>query len=221
MVNKIAVTNLADEIVVGPRNASGTLTLPAGAVVHLGRNFPVTVVDKDATTYVVREVSIIPASKQTFQTIQTGAPSVSGNVVEIVESAVDIPLENAQAQARTTVNNKRVGILVQNVLAPFPGGDAPVQVRDDRDIQNINGVATAALAAVLASSGTTFKFRDANDVTHTLTAAEAITMASTVLSKLTAVYDHSWTLKDDIENAADLTALRAIDLETGWPDPGA
>ena len=80
-------------------------------------------------------------------------------------------------------------------------------------------VATAGTALVAVGSADTVSFRDAEDVTHTLTGAEAVQFGLAVMQWVSAHYAAAWAHKDAIK------ALQAAgedfseyDLSQGWPE---
>ena len=82
----------------------------------------------------------------------------------------------------------------------FPDGTTgTVQLRHERDSVNINAVATAGTALVAAGSDGTVAFRDAEDVTHTLTGAEAVQFGLAVMQWVSAHYAAAWAHKDAIK----------------------
>lgn len=103
----------------------------------------------------------------------------------------------------------------------FPDGTTgTVQLRHERDSVNINAVTTAGTALVAAGSDDTVAFRDAEDVTHTLTGAEAVQFGLAVMQWMTAHYAAAWAHKDAIRllaHGTDLAALADYDIHTGWP----
>ena len=101
----------------------------------------------------------------------------------------------------------------------FPDGTTgTVQLRHERDSVNINAVATAGTAMVEAGSDGTVAFRDAENVTHTLTGPEAMQFGLAVMQWVSAHYAAAWAHKDAIK--ALLAAgddVFSYDLSQGWP----
>ena len=94
-----------------------------------------------------------------------------------------------------------------------------MQLRHERDTVNVNAVATAGTALMAAGSSDTVPFRDAEDVTHTLTGAEAVQFGLAVMQWVSAHYAAAWAHKDAIK--AMQTAGEDIadyDLSQGWPE---
>ena len=99
------------------------------------------------------------------------------------------------------------------------GTTGTVQLRHERDSVNINAVTTAGTALVAAGSPDTVSFRDAEDVTHTLTGVEAVQFGLAVMQWVSAHYATAWAHKDAIK--AMQTAGEDIadyDLSQGWPE---
>ena len=103
----------------------------------------------------------------------------------------------------------------------FPDGTTgTVQLRNERDTVNVNAVATAGTALVAAGSEGTVAFRDAEDMTHTLTGPEAVQFGLAVMQWVSAHYAAAWAHKDAIgqlADAVDLAGLAGYDIQTGWP----
>lgn len=102
----------------------------------------------------------------------------------------------------------------------FPDGTTgTVQLRHERDSVNINAVATAGAALVAAGSDSTVAFRDAEDVTHTLTGAEAVQFGLAVMQWVSAQYAAAWAHKDAIKaKQAASEDIAGYDLSQGWPE---
>ena len=102
----------------------------------------------------------------------------------------------------------------------FPDGTTgTVQLRHERDSVNINAVATAGTALVAAGSDGTVAFRDAEDVTHTLTGAEAVQFGLAVMQWVSAHYAAAWAHKDAIKALqAAGEDITGYDLSRGWPE---
>ena len=102
----------------------------------------------------------------------------------------------------------------------FPDGTTgTVQLRHERDSVNINAVATAGTALVAAGSDGTVAFRDAEDVTHTLTGAEAVQFGLAVMQWVSAQYAAAWAHKDAIKaKQAASEDIAGYDLSQGWPE---
>lgn len=104
------------------------------------------------------------------------------------------------------------------------GTSGTVQLRHERDRTNVNALATAGTALVTAGSADAVSFRDAEDVTHAMTGAEAVQFGLAVMHWVSAHYAAAWTHKDALKALAsrdDLDALLAYDLAQGWPPIGA
>ena len=103
---------------------------------------------------------------------------------------------------------------------PFPDGTTgTVQLRHERDTVNVNAVATAGTALMAAGSSDTVSFRDAEDVTHTLTGAEAVQFGLAVMQWVSAHYAAAWAHKDAIKALqAAGEDIAGYDLSQGWPE---
>lgn len=120
------------------------------------------------------------------------------------------------------IDAERDARIARGKLHVFPDGTTgTVQLRHERDTVNVNAVATAGTALVAAGSTDTVSFRDAEDVTHTLTGPEAVQFGLAVMQWVSAHYAAAWAHKDAIRqlaDAADLAGLADYDIQTGWPE---
>ena len=148
--------------------------------------------------------------------------------VLVPASEADAAVDAAQAAARTRqleavlsgVDAERDARIARGKPHTFSDGTTgTVQLRHERDSVNINAVASAGTALVAAGSPDTVSFRDAEDVTHTLTGVEAVQFGLAVMQWVSAHYATAWAHKDAIK--AMQTAGEDIadyDLSQGWPE---
>ena len=104
----------------------------------------------------------------------------------------------------------------------FPDGQTGiVQLRHERDLVNVNAVATSGTALMaLSDSSATVAFRDAADITHALTGSEAVQFGLSVMAWVSAHYAAAWAHKDAVKalaEAQDVAGLMAYDVSQGWP----
>ena len=148
--------------------------------------------------------------------------------VLVPASEADAAMEAAQAAARARqleavlsgVDAERDVRIARGKPHRFPDGTTgTVQLRHERDSVNINAVATAGTALVAAGSDGTVAFRDAEDVTHTLTGAEAVQFGLAVMQWVSAHYTAAWAHKDAIKALqAAGEDIAGYDLSQGWPE---
>lgn len=148
--------------------------------------------------------------------------------VLVPASEADAAMEAAQAAARARqleavlsgVDAERDVRIARGKPHRFPDGTTgTVQLRHERDSVNINAVATAGTALVAAGSDGTVAFRDAEDVTHTLTGAEAVQFGLAVMQWVSAHYAAAWAHKDAIKALqAAGEDIAGYDLSQGWPE---
>ncbi|MFP5466660.1 MAG: hypothetical protein ACLGG8_03920 [Gammaproteobacteria bacterium] len=148
--------------------------------------------------------------------------------VLVPASEADAAMEAAQAAARARqlevalsgVDAERDARIARGKPHTFPDGTTgTVQLRHERDSVNINAVATAGTALVAAGSTDTVSFRDAEDVTHTLTGVEAVQFGLAVMQWVSAHYAAAWAHKDAIKAMqAAGEDITGYDLSQGWPE---
>ena len=151
--------------------------------------------------------------------------------VLVPASEADAAMEAAQAAARARqlevalsgVDAERDARIARGKPHTFPDGTTgTVQLRHERDSVNINAVATAGTALVAAGSDGTVAFRDAEDVTHTLTGAEAVQFGLAVMQWVSAHYAAAWAHKDAIKALqAAGEDIAGYDLSQSWPQGAA
>ena len=128
---------------------------------------------------------------------------VNGSVVDMTAEEIDaFNAQKAAAEARRVaelpakVNAERERRLVEGVTINVNGyGDIPLQGRDQ---DQINLLALKDTARDLAAAGVTtaiIPFRDADNVTHTLTPAQVIELANKGKAAASAIYQASWAIK--------------------------
>lgn len=80
---------------------------------------------------------------------------------------------------------------------------------------NFLGVAASGQALTSMGSTETISFRDSEDVTHTLSPSEAITMGLAVSAFISGHYATAWGHKDAMKTLSG-QALSDYDITTGW-----
>lgn len=126
-------------------------------------------------------------------------------------------LKGAKDARRQAVETERDRRIVAGLPYTFPAGPGTIQLRP-ADILNVNGV--AARGAALLQRGdttTTLAFRDAANVTHSLTPQQAVDMGIAVGERVEGIYQASWIHKDAIERLTTVAEVDAYDISTGWP----
>jgi hypothetical protein len=127
-------------------------------------------------------------------------------------------LTDAKTTKRQAVTNERDRRIVQGLTYTFPDGTAgTIQLRPT-DVGNVNGVATKGNALLQKGDTTTTQpFRDAENVTHTLTPQQAVDLGLAVADRVEAIYQASWDHKDAIAALTTVAEVNAYDITTGWP----
>lgn len=159
----------------------------------------------------IYSVNVVRETLGAFQDYGTPTLTFNGTSVTQTLPATDLSLERAKEQALSQIAARRYQAETGGVEA---GG---VPVATDRDSQ---GKYTAARIIAKEDANYTVNWKtDAGF--QTFDATTLIAVADAVRAHIQACFDREAALAADINNAADLTALRAIDLEAGWPaNPG-
>ena len=142
--------------------------------------------------------------------------------VPLSGEALAARLSRLLEQAHQAVEDELNRRIRAGVPYSFPDGQTgSVQLRNDRDQSNVQAVASAGNALVtLGDTSSKVAFRDGENVTHTMTGAEAVAFGLFVMNAIAALYAAAWAHKDAIKQlaeAGDLEGLEAYDLSGAWP----
>lgn len=119
-------------------------------------------------------------------------------------------LAQAKAEKRDQIDRWRKAAEAQGFTYTFPDSTTgTVQIRHTDDKANITGLVMGAQANPTGA----FEFRDGEDVSHDLTAAEVMAMGTAVQGFITGNYATAWALKDQVEAATTVAAVEAITWE--------
>ena len=118
-------------------------------------------------------------------------------------------IELIRSNKKQEVDNKRDEILSSGISYNFPDGVGIIQTRDQKDERNIQANTSAAQAYIMLNQPQTeMKFRDMEDVIHTMTATQMLEMCLYVKSYGQSIYEKSWQIKDEIKNIQDVEVLK-------------
>ena len=142
--------------------------------------------------------------------------------VELAAEAKQGVLQDQLRETLTAIDTERDRRIAQGKRHTFPDGQTGmVQLRHERDLVNVNAVATSGTALMaLGDTTATVAFRDAADVTHALTGSEAVQFGLAVMAWVSAHYAAAWAHKDAVKalaEAQDVAGLMAYDVSQGWP----
>lgn len=137
------------------------------------------------------------------------------------EIAARIPtLEQARNNKLAAVSAKLNAVLSGGFTVPTGAMAGKVlQTRNLEDRTNWLISQASYSAAVACGQGAVegAKFRTEDNETFTVTFAEGLNVLVAMAEWGASCMRPSWTLKDAIAAASDITALDAIDIDTGWP----
>lgn len=146
--------------------------------------------------------------------------NASKTAVEFLsQSQIDAArLPDIKAALLKAVDDERESRIAQGMLYTFPDGQGTVQLRSERDMRNVQGVASAGQALTMLGDTTTkLTFRDTENVTHEMTGSQAVTMGMAVSGFITAFYQAAWSHKDAIKDLTTIPSIETYDITTGWP----
>lgn len=126
-----------------------------------------------------------------------------------------LPIEDAVKRKRAAIEDWRKAAEAAGMPWTFPGDiEDVVQLRDERDIANVNGRVTAALILQAgAVTGPVLEFRAESNTTHQMTAEQMIGMGMGVSAFLASNYQKAWALKAQLDAATTTAEVEAI----AWP----
>lgn len=126
-------------------------------------------------------------------------------------------LKDAKDARQRAVEVERDRRIAAGLPYTFPAGSGTIQLRP-ADIINVSGVAARGTALLQrGDTTTTLVFRDADNVTHSLTPQQAVDMGIAVAERVEGIYQASWIHKDAIERLTTVAEVDAYDISTGWP----
>jgi hypothetical protein len=131
--------------------------------------------------------------------------------------------ESALATSALTVEGNKFPIWesVRTLRAAKINGGSPtpfgIADSDDESRSNISGAVIAALVAKSAQASYSIVWTLADNSTVTLNADQMIGLGLAVMQHVNACHTNARTLRDLIEDAADMAELLAIDINSGWP----
>jgi hypothetical protein len=127
----------------------------------------------------------------------------------------NLTMEEAQKRKRREIEQWRKAAEAAGMPWAFPGNvQDVVQLRDERDIANVNGQTTSALILQTAGvTAATMPFRAESDETYLLTPGQMVDMGMAVATFLASNYQKAWTLKGQLDAATTTAEVEAI----VWP----
>jgi len=114
-----------------------------------------------------------------------------------------------------TVRALRNAAIDVGAPTPFGAVDSDEQARS-----NVSGAALGALIAKSAGAPYSVTWTMLDNSTAALTADGMIAMALAVLTHVDACHERARELRAEIEAAANMAELLAIDIAAGWPNSG-
>jgi len=137
--------------------------------------------------------------------------------VELLEQYNTPPktLEQVKEQRKAAIDTWRAQAERKGLTFQFPNRQDVVQLRNERDLANVNG---QALSAVLLKNqgvtGPVLGFRAESNTTHMLTPDQMIAMGLAVGSFVSRMYEIAWGLKEKVSKATTIETVEAV----VWPE---
>lgn len=151
----------------------------------------------------------------------------TGSTAELIEGVwtqvhtlEDRPLEDMKAEKRAAINAKLNAVLTGGYVVESGAMAGKVlQTRNPEDRTNWLISQASYSAAVAGGMGAVegAQFRTADNSTFTVSFSEGLSVLLAMAAWGAAAMNNSWSLKDAVAAAEDLTALDAIDIDSGWP----
>lgn len=144
-----------------------------------------------------------------YQTRSAETAQTDGFTAWFATTVSDIPLDDAKAKAIKAASDKRYA--VEN------GGTYMGSVFLNTERPNRGNYSYARARAVADNNFAIPNWKVGDGIFTALNAQQIIDASDTVHEHVQAAYDHEASLVASIVAAADLTALRAINIDAGWP----
>jgi len=129
-------------------------------------------------------------------------------------------LANRKDARKAEVMDKLASVFEAGFTVPsgvMAGSVLQVRTQEDRTNWLTSQASYSTMVAMGHGSTVAARFRCTDNVTHTVSYQEGLTVLLKMAAWGAAVMARSWTLKDEIAAAGDLATLDAIDVEAGWP----
>lgn len=143
--------------------------------------------------------------KETKREVELKAPGLPDNLTLDKPSEFDFWdgekwSEDEEAKAASlneAINAERDRRISLGATVSLTSGKSfTVQMRDQRDWRNTNGLGSAGIARIIAGDNSTpVTFRDADNNEHSLTPPELVEMGLQVAARVDAIYNSSWAIK--------------------------
>ena len=144
-----------------------------------------------------------------------GDPSVYSNIVWISAPIAQAELDTQYITYLKRVQHDAVNTYrEEKISAGYTDPNTVTWSTTPTDIQNINAICTLIALSVVTTDQT---WRDANNVNHTMTTTELVTLAGQLGAFVSANYTTSWTHKANIDALTTEADIMAYDYTTGWP----
>jgi len=163
----------------------------------------------DLDLYNYAEVGPAPGE---YQKAGGASYSVSGDTIIATRAVLDIPLEQAQSEAKRKVKAKRDQ--VQFGGTEWVDGETTHVIQTDAGSQ---AKLTGAVVRTDKKGAADQSWRMADNSVVTLNKAKFDAMATAVGDHVDACYTQQAVLEAQIDAAADVDAIRAVNIDDGWP----
>lgn len=201
----------------------------AGQIVDVPEEYSV---GPDGATTTIREPVMLPGVYAAYRATDERAAVIQAATlpegVDIVAPPNGLPLFGGEwlfgpslldikAAACARVDAKCADRRAAGVLVQFPDSPGIVQTRNEIDLINVSGVASAGLAATVAGTMPPLYFRDEANADHPLTPTQAVNFGAQVMQHLQAITRAAHDAKDAINTATTVEQVAAIESAIAWP----
>ena len=196
---KYVVTQNSDSTkVYGPSSWTARL---AGFMGLTGNAAPTAPFDNGEHT--LREVVTDRAVLLDYQEAQADAGALDGDVWRVTETAVDMPLDQAVNRAKADVDQRQAAALNGGIDVDGTVVDVTIDARTQ--------------VAEVQSRGGEQKLVTRRGQAVILTPESCVSTIAAIDAHRSAAAERAYDLYVAVDAAADLDALRAIDIAVGWP----
>ena len=137
----------------------------------------------------------------------------------LIKKPLNLPVDikNIKTAVCEAINAKRDEMQSKPLEYTFPDGAGHIQRRGQEDERNIQGVASAALALVLAkNTKDKVHFTDEENIKHYMKGKEGIEFGLIVQQNYAANQDNARQHKDVVNTLTTIEDITKYDYSTGW-----
>lgn len=155
-------------------------------------------------------VLVFDAGNQAVNRVYTVSQKTQAEIDADVAEAIKIRKKEVDA-----IRDEKV---YSDIPADFAGTPGVIQFRNEEDRMNLTNVTQGAQVSVTnGNPSQVIIYRDKANVRHSVTAAQMLSIGASALQGKQAIAVAAWDHKDAIKLLTSVSAIKAYDINTGWP----